>query len=368
MTGMLKVAQFSIVALVAVCFAPNHALAWQVDADSRTFQSLHREDKALWNDARVPSVRSVALEEGPMRPVERVALLGDEYRTALQFPSTITKPEPVPFSVSTMANDVVPPFAGFPTLTPATTDTSELQVSFKENMPVKPVEPKEVESVDDCCRELTEMIAGNLESDISLESKKRMIETALKMIARNVALKAEAKITKLKADHALLTAQMQSQMGQMRSVGNAADQINRVAGPLSQLLQRNYRQAAAMNSSTHSLSQSLAQLGAMRLEEEARVARDNRPVIQLTTPPKRTFDSQERISQERIAQLTAQVEYLQQQLAAQRSASSSVQRATYRQPLQPRRQPLEPLPQRQSDYNYDNASYQFQKLPRAQQR
>ena len=53
-----------------------------------------------------------------------------------------------------------------------------------------------------------------------------MIETALKMVARNVTLKAEVKITKLKADHALQMARMQGQMGQMRSAVSAADQLS----------------------------------------------------------------------------------------------------------------------------------------------
>lgn len=336
MTGMPRVARISTVALIAVVFTFSPMLAQQ----SETL-------------------------EAPMRPIDRLALLGDLHTAGNWQPpaktnSTTPANSPIPFSISTMALDVVPPFAGFPMLTPATTDTSELEVSFKENMPAKKAEPREVETIDDCCRELTEMIAGNLESEISLDAKKQMIETALKMVARNVALKAEAKITKLKADHALSMARMQGQMGQMRSVGSAADQINRVAGPLSQILQRNYQQSVAVNSATEQLSQSLAQLGATRLKEEARVARANRQRIKLTTPPQREESVS---SQWRIAQLTEQISYLQQQLATQNAAPSHVQRAAYQQPLRPRRQPLEPLPQRNS---FDNTPYP--QLPRAQQR
>jgi len=366
MTGMFKATRISTVALIAVVFTFSPTLAQQSETSSPNYPPVDR--LALWSDSDAPartSQPSAVTSEAPMRPIDRLALLGDVHRVfdanaTVEAKTPTTASTPVPFSISTMADDIVPPFAGYPTLTPATTDTSELKVSFKENLPVKKSEPTEVESIDECCHELTEMIAGNLESEISLEAKKQMIETALKMVARNVALKAEAKITKLKADHALSLARMQGQMGQMRSVGSAADQINRVAGPLSQIMQRNYQQSVAMNSATQQLSQSLAQLGAAQLEEEARVARANRQRIQLTSPPQRESKDQMRISQ-----LTEQIAYLQQQLAAQSNVSSNIQRATYQQPLRPRRQPLEPLPQRN---NFDNTPYQYLTRPRAQQR
>ncbi len=283
------------------------------------------------------------------RPIDRIALLS---------PTLINKPttpasgnEPVPFSISVMTKDMVPPFAAHPELQPVRESADEDQVSFEENMPV---ESQSVDSIDECCRELTEMIAGNLESEISLDAKKRMIETALKMIARNVALTAEAKITKLKADNALEMARMQGQMGQMRSMRNAADQINRVAGPLSQILEKNYQQSVAMNLANQQLSQTLAQLGFQRLEEEAKVARANRQRIQLTTQPSRHITE----NQWRVEQLNREIARLQQQLDTEYvpPSSSDVQPASYAQPLRPRRQPL--APSRTTNEHFDAASQQ----------
>ena len=285
--------------------------------------------------------------------LDRLALLGEVNSPPL--PMSNKGNEPVPFTMSTMAGDLVPPFVNHPELEPVKTSKEKPTVSFDENMPVK---QEKVESIDDCCRELSEMIAGNLESEISLDAKKRMIETALKMVARNVALKAEAKITKLKADHALEMARVQGQMGQMRSMGTAADQINRVAGPLSQILQRNYQQAAAMSLANQHLSQSLAQLGFNQIEEESRMAQANRERIQLATPSP-TVDQQRR-----VAELTEQVSRLQQQLNSQQPqkqyvpSAKYIQRAGYNQPLQPRRQPLAPMSQEQSSPRYQGYPYQ----------
>ena len=257
-----------------------------------------------------------------------------------------------------MAGDLVPPFVANPELSPVKkVKTEKATLSFDENMPV---EPRKTESIDDCCRELTAMIAGNLDSDISIDAKTRMIETALKMVARNVALKAEAKITKLKADHALEMARIQSQMGQMRSTRSSVDQINRVAGPLSHILQRNYQQAVTMNLANEQLSQTLGQLGYKRLEEEAAIARANRQRIQLSTPP-----SKEDNFQLEIARLTDQVARQQKQLDAQRAEQtqrprrSNILPAGYNQPLQPRRQPLEPLPEYQSNEFYSASPTQW---------
>ena len=319
------------------------------------------------------------INEGPMRPVERLALLGDEYKIATEANSPAIASEPVPFSISTMANDTVPPFPGLPTLNPipASTETSEQNVSLKVNMPVKKAPQKNVDSIDDCCLELTEMIAGNLDSEISLDAKKRMIETALKMVARNVTLKAEVKITKLKADHALQMARMQGQMGQMRSAVSAADQINQIAGPLSTLLDRNYQQAFAMNKGNERLSQSLAQLGYQRLEDEARVTSEKRQVIRLTSPePEPAATAKNRTpqgptTQWQLAKLTRQLDRLQRQLETGNNQSHDTHRnvrpVSYNQPLQPRRQPLEPLPQRQVNNYFDaNQHQQAPQLPRTQ--
>ena len=327
MTVNFRIAQISIVFLVGVGFLSSHACAQQ----NETLDT-------------------------PMRPIERLALLGDEYRAAIKPMPAPSVNEPVPFSLSVMANDIVPPFAGTPTLTPLTNKGSDLELSFKENMPVEADQP-EGESIDDCCHELTEMISGNLESDISLDAKKQMIKTALQLVARNVALESEAKITKLKASHALEMARIQSQMGQMRSMSNAAVQINRVAGPLSQLLQKNYQQAAAMNLGNQQLSQWLAQLGYQQLEDKAVEARENRQRIQLTTQPRQETDNEWR-----IAQLTEQLDRLQQQLQDQQhqpSTNRNVRPVAYTQPLQPRRQPLQPLSRQQ----YFNDQYEAQAPP-----
>ena len=301
---------------------------------------------------------------------DRLALLGDFNSNSPT--ATAAGNEPVPFSISAMAGDLVPPFAAHPDLQPVRPSDDD-EISFEENMPV---ETSELESIDDCCRELTEMIAGNLDSDISIAAKKRMIETALKMVARNVALKAEAEATKLKADHTLEMARMQGQMLQMRSMGSAADQINRVAGPLSQVLQQNYQQAVAMNEGNQKLSQTLAQLGYQRLEEKAEVARANRQRIQLTSPsPEETARSR------RVEQLNEQLARLQQELRGEYGQgfedldtnvpetanaevagwyqvhpknSNTIRPVTYSQPLQPRRQPLEPMPERQANRYFNN--------------
>jgi len=354
MTGKFRFAQFSTIVLFSAGFMSSQIWAQQNET------------------------------EGPMRPIDRLALLGDEYPTVLEPETEAIANDPVPFSVSTMANDIVPPFAGIPTRTPtpATKDISEAEVSFEENMPAAKDQPSEVESIDDCCRELTEMIAGNLDSEISLDAKKRMIETSLKMIARNVALKAESKITKLKADHALEMARMQIQMGQMRSASSAVDQINRVAGPLSQILHKNYQQAVAMNLGNQQLSQALAQLGFQRLEDEARVARANRQRIQLSTPPQRSADSKQLVI-EQLKQKIALLEKQQKALPRSRNfqdydifvgetgstdwyqnEKSRVRPATYNQPLQPRRQPLGPLPRQQKNDSFD--AKQYQQMPQWQ--
>ncbi len=288
------------------------------------------------------------------RPVDRVALLSGVSSTLSADP--VAKNEPVPFSVSSMASDAVPPFAAHPELQPISETSSEDEISFEENIPVT---PKSVESIDDCCRELTEMIAGNLDSEISLDARKRMIETALKMVARNVALKAEAKITKLKADHALEMARMHGQMGQMRSMSNAADQINRVAGPLSQMLEKNYQQAVAMYHGNQQLSHTLAHLGFDRLEQDAKTARANRQRIQLKTPSR-----EEAASRLRIEELDQQIAQLQRQRDAEyvQPVNSNVARASFIQPLQPRRQPLGP--QRVANEYFDGR----QKQPSSQWR
>jgi len=339
MTGTFQVTRISIAVLFAVCCLATNGLQAQQGETTPFATPQHLDRLALLGEVYIPAPSEAA----PSTPVKNN--------------------EPVPFKISTMAGDLVPPFPSHPELTlakpsPAKYSAEKPAVSFKENMPV---EPKVVESVDDCCRELSEMIAGNLESDIDLATKKRMIDTALKMVARNVALKAEAKITKLKADHALEMARVQAQMGQMRSMRSATDQINRVAGPLSQILQRNYQQAVTMNLANQQLSQTMAQLGFNRLEEEAAIARANRERIQLSSPPAPQISEAD--SKWQIAQLTEQLSRLQQQLESKQSpkpydrTASNIQRAGYNQPLQPRRQPLEPMPRYQSNAFYDGYQY-----------
>lgn len=264
--------------------------------------------------------------------------------------------QPVPFSLSTMTGDLVPPFPAVPELVPIKpAGPEELSLienlSFEENVPVSSND----ETSDECCVALAAMITGNLESDISLKAKTVMIETALKMVSRNANLKAEAAITKLKADHALEMARMQSQMMQMRSMGSAADQINRVAGPLSQVLQRGYQQSVAINQSNERLSQTLAQIGYQRLAEDAEVARANRQRIQLSTPASAASETDRYIMAltERLATMQNQLESLQHD----DEYPSRVEPASYSQSLRPRRQPLEPL---QSEYRTNtNRRYQM---------
>ncbi|QEG24654.1 hypothetical protein [Mariniblastus fucicola] len=298
------------------------------------------------------------LAEKPTPPVDRLALLGEVYRGPVIVTPT-TSNQPVPFSISTMSGDLVPPFAAHPLLEETQPTSAEEKVKFEKRSPSDVDDSEKVESIDDCCRELTEMIAGNLESEISLDAKKRMIETALKMVAQNVALKAEAKITKLKAEHALEMARMQGQMSQMRSMSNAAEQINQVAGPLNQMLQKNYQQAVAMNLGNQQLAQALAQLGYQGLENNSRLARNNRQRIQLTTPPEQNQNQARSEGQWRFEGLADQVSRLQMQLEALDSHKTNrVERAAYNQPLQPRRQPLEPMPSRQKNQYFNDNEYQ----------
>ena len=259
--------------------------------------------------------------------------LADLDVTESETPSA-TENQPLPFFASTMAADLVPPFLTLPELK-RTASTSSSELSFEENTPVTDKE----ETIDQCCVELANMIAGNLDSDISLDAKKQMVETALKMVSRNIALKAEAKITMLKAEHALEMARMRSQMGQMRSMGSVAHQINAIAGPLSQMLQRNYQQSLAANQSSERLSQTLAQIGYQRIENDAAAANQSRERIRLTRP-----SSME--NERRLEALSEQIAYLQGQLNSfERSATADrVKPAAYNEALRPLRQPLAPLP------------------------
>ena len=245
--------------------------------------------------------------------------------------------QPMAFLPSTMAADLVPPFPAHPKLMPTKYSASS-ELSFEENTPAS----KKEESIDDCCSELSKMIAGNLESDISLEAKTMMVETALKMVSRNIALKAEARITKLKADHALEMAHMQSQMGQMRAMGSAANQINAIAGPLSQMLQRNYQQSVVANQTSERLSQTLGQIGYQRLEQEAAIAKQGRERIRLTTPIPAETENERHVAllTDKIARLQGELQSLQQRGSSQGRISP----VGYSQPLKPLRQPLEPLP------------------------
>ncbi len=324
MTGKFRFAHSFVVLIAVVCMSSSISVAQQSDQNALTEAP---------RSARVALLNNPVAKKAPVAPA-----------------AFVKRKMPVPFSASKMTGDMIPPFAAHPELQPVTEPSETDEISFEENMPV---EPKEVGSIDDCCRELTEMIAGNLDSDISLDAKKRMIETALKMVSRNVALKAEAKIIKLKADHALEMARMQGQMGQMRAMGSAADQISRVAGPLSQMLQKNYQQAVAMNLGNQQLSQTLAQLGFNRLEEEAKVARANRQRIQLKTPVQETAANQWRLDQ-----LHRENELLRQRVNEDyvRPNESNVRPATFDQPLQPRRQPLAPIRTRNEYFDDDDSN------------
>ena len=292
------------------------------------------------------------------RSVDRLALVGDVVEP---IPNSSAVSEPMPFASSVLASDSIPPFAAHPDLNVA------MPVSYAQPVPQEAAEPvsansdEPTETIDDCCRELTAMIAGNLDSEISNEAKAKMIETALKMVARNVALQAEAEITQLKADHALEIARMNSQMMHMRSVANAADQINRVAGPLHQMLEKNYQQSVAMNHVNQQLSQMVAQIGMKKLEADARLARENRKRITLTSPPpKPLISTKQTASESRAEKIMREIDLLRQRLDAEYSNQQQEERvlpATYNQPLQPRSQPLEPIRRVNQYYKGGNATY-----------
>jgi len=209
--------------------------------------------------------------------------------------------EPLASSVMTVPTDAIPPFLAHPDL------QSIADLSFDENQPQRSNSVLELpgQSIDECCQELSNMIAGNLDSEMSLESKKKMIEMALKMVARNVALKAEARLTLLEANHALERSQFQAQITSLRSTSNAPMQIQRVMAPVYRALDRNYLQATSSN---QAFSQVAERLDSMQRSLAANEAPQRRPTIRLTSqlPQPTNVDSESRISQ-RIAELENQL-------------------------------------------------------------
>jgi hypothetical protein len=145
----------------------------------------------------------------------------------------------------------------------------------------------------------------------------------------------------------------------MRSMANAADQINRVAGPLHQMLEKNIQQSVAMNMTNQQVSQMFAQLGMQQIENDAREARANRQRIQLRSPSRQTL-AEERPSpaKQRIDRLNEELLKAQKRLEAeyrnQNVQPNEVRPAAFNQPLQPRRQPLEPI-RRMNPYYSESA-------------
>ena len=293
---------------------------------------------------------------GPSRAVQRIArlaLIGDVEQP--QQTSTEATTEPLPFASSIMTSDSIPPHAAHPGLNDVMPASYAEPIVTIGSQPDR-VNSDEAETIDDCCRQLTSMIAGNLDSEISIEAKAKMIETALKMVARDVALRAEAEITQLKADHALEMARMHGQMMNMRAVANAADQINRIAGPLHQILEKNYQQSVAMNQANQQVAQMIAGIGMEKLEDDARRARESRKRITLKSPQPKPQVAANPPS--RAEQILQEIDKLKHRLDAEldvRQRAENVLPATYNQPLQPRRQPLEPIRRVNQYYNDGDA-------------
>lgn len=264
---------------------------------------------------------------------------------------------PLPSALSTMAVDSIPPFAAHPELesmrAPATpaepvSNASADNLSFEENIPVS-TSALTSKAIDASCLELTEMVAGNLTDEVSLETKKKMIEMALKMLARDITAQAESKIKAIEAEHQLDKARYQAQLMAMRSADSAAAQINRVVMPLYQSLEQNRVQAIAAENNNQWIAQTLLQME-QRFARQRQVAtaanamadQTRRKTIRLTSPE--PTDS----SRQQIEDLRAQLGYLQYQLQAEQDSrsgnrDSSVRAASFNEPLQPRQQRLEPM-------------------------
>jgi len=132
-------------------------------------------------------------------------------------PLAASKSEPLAASSLTMPTDVIPPFAAHP--------------DFE-----------------------------TLNSDIDDQAKRELVEMALKMVACNVALKAEAKITLLEAKHTLERNELYSQMATLRASSSVPQQLQQILTPVHQSLERNFLQAATLNQAWRQLASSVFSL------------------------------------------------------------------------------------------------------------
>lgn len=277
---------------------------------------------------------------------------------------------PLPSAVSTMTADSIPPFAAHPSLESVLTDrpeskgTASEELSFEENISVSNSALTR-KAIDASCRELTEMVAGNLTDEVSLETKKKMIEMAMKMLARDISAQAETRIKAIEAEHSLDKARYQAQLMAMRRVDSTAAQINRVVKPLFHSLEQNRVQAIAAQSNNQWIAQTLVDLEQRFANQQRQLVtasglnQRNTPkkTIRLTSPEPARVDA----SQQRIEELQAQVGYLQYQLRAEEDArnarhSSSVRSASFHEPLRPQQHRLEPMNSNQKNYDRNGLS------------
>ena len=170
-------------------------------------------------------------------------------------PLAASKSEPLAASSLTMPTDVIPPFAAHPDFeTPA-------DISFEENVPQR-ASHLDVPSlpIDKTCQQLANLVSKNLNSDIDDQAKRELVEMALKMVACNVALKAEAKITLLEAKHTLERNELYSQMATLRASSSVPQQLQQILTPVHQSLERNFLQAATLNQAWRQLASSVFSL------------------------------------------------------------------------------------------------------------
>jgi hypothetical protein len=293
-------------------------------------------------NANAQAVNAQAEADGPFR--QRLADLYpliDDTTDRTSVKNSINN-MPIPAGISTMTADTIPPFAAHPQLEPASrpSELSADDISFEENIPVA---SQTDEVVDDFCDELTEMIARNLNQEVSLETKKKMIEMALKMVARSVTLKSESKISNLKSEHQLEKARYQSQLMAMRirfqGLADNQHRLARAAATYEQQAKQKHRQEVAQMAYENEAANE------NKTAYESVAANAHRQTIRLTSPP------QNDAVQNRIDQLSQEIAALQQRLeavtprstvrtASYVEAAQTPTRATPLRPSQPNPQPL----------------------------
>ncbi len=236
--------------------------------------------------------------------------------------------DPLPASVLTGPTDAIPPFLAHPRLEPV-----DGAFSAEPRPQSSQISKSELDtsgqSIDECCEELSGLIADNIDSAMSVEAKKKMIEMALKMVAH----RAETKLTVMQARHALERSRYQAQIASLRATSHVPMQIQRVMAPVYQALERNYLQATNSNQAFLRVSE---KLDTMQRSFASSVTRESRPTIRLTPQwqEPESLDSERRLSQ-RIAELERELVNTRtaRQNQAHAGAANSVRQAAWVEPV-----------------------------------